>query len=254
MRVRKLTFATLAIVASLSLGACGGGDDDGGGDDAASSGSGAPSESTAPSPSGSSESGGSDQGDGKDSTGGDSAGKGAGGADSDGGSGGTDSGGTASGGTGSGGADADGAGSDGDGGVGKCRTDGLDFTAKDDTIDGDPEAVVVVTMTNKSGHDCTMRGFAGVDLKTNAGAVSAKRTGQPAHEVTLEDGKPISFFLECPFSKKGGAGVRISKLVVTPPGEAKSVTLDWPGQGSLPVAGDGATMKLGPIGSAGQGG
>jgi hypothetical protein len=42
---------------------------------------------------------------------------------------------------------------------------------------------------------------------------------------------------------------------VTPPGETKTVTFDWPGAATLPVTdGSGSPVKVGPAGNAGQGG
>ncbi|BFO14214.1 hypothetical protein SHKM778_06020 [Streptomyces sp. KM77-8] len=64
--------------------------------------------------------------------------------------------------------------------TGKCRTDELEVTAQDSTIDGDEDDTVAVTFTNGGGRDCSIAGFAGVDLKTNSGTVSAQRTGEPA--------------------------------------------------------------------------
>lgn len=137
----------------------------------------------------------------------------------------------------------------------KCRTDELDIKAQDSTIDGDELNTVAVTFTNGGGHDCSVGGFAGVDLKTNAGTVSAERAGEPARTTTLKDGESVSFYVSYPANDTGGSGVRITSLVVTPPNETQSVTLDWPGAASLPVTdGSGAPVKVGPIGSAGQGG
>jgi len=139
--------------------------------------------------------------------------------------------------------------------TGKCRTDELEVTAQDNTIDGDEDNTVAVTFTNGGGRDCSIAGFAGVDLKTNSGTVSAERTGEPAPATVLKDGKSVSFFISYPATDTGGSGVRITGLVVTPPNETKSVTLDWPGAASLPVTdGSGTPVKVGPIGSAGQGG
>ncbi|WP_030870824.1 DUF4232 domain-containing protein [Streptomyces sp. NRRL S-37] len=139
--------------------------------------------------------------------------------------------------------------------TGTCRTDELEVTAQDNTIGGDETNSVAVTFTNGGGRDCTLAGFAGVDLKTNAGTVSAKRTGEPAPATVLKDGKSVSFFISYPANDTGGSGVRITGLVVTPPNETKSVTLDWPGAASLPVTdGSGTPVQVGPIGSAGQGG
>ncbi|MFJ8747633.1 DUF4232 domain-containing protein, partial [Embleya sp. NPDC127516] len=141
-----------------------------------------------------------------------------------------------------------------DGSIGKCRTDDLQVTAIDATIGGDTNHTVAVTFKN-IGHNCTMSGFAGVDLQTSAGPLSAKRTGAPADPFTLKSDKSVSFGITYPANDSGGSGVRITGLQVTPPGETKSVTLRWPGTGSLPVTdGTGSPVDVGPIGSAGQGG
>lgn len=216
MRVHKLTFAALAVVAGLSLTACQG-DDDAAGQSAPSS---------ASSSGGGSGSDSSDQGGGSDSAGSDFAGN-----------------------------DAAADGSDASGKVGKCRTDDLEITATDNTIDGDTDATVAVEMKNGSGRDCVISGYAGVDLKTSAGSLSAKRTGQETTSAVLKDGKSTAFPINYPFNKSGGSGIRITGLVVTPPDETKSVTLDWPGAGTLPVTdGSGSPVRIGPVGSAGQGG
>ncbi|MEU9320851.1 DUF4232 domain-containing protein [Streptomyces sp. NPDC048295] len=217
MRARKLTFAALAVVAGLSLTACQDGEDDLG--------------QTAPPSSASSASGGS----------------GSGGADQDGGK---DSDGKGSGGQGT----AAGTGSGGNSGIGKCRTDDLDITATDSTIDGDTEGTVAVEFKNGGGRDCVLSGYAGVDLKTSAGSLSAERTGEKSTPMTLKDGKSVYFGINYPINKSGGSGVRITALVVTPPDETKSFSLEWPGGATLPVTdGSGSQVKVGPMGSAGQG-
>ncbi|MFJ7198128.1 MULTISPECIES: DUF4232 domain-containing protein [unclassified Streptomyces] len=217
MRARKLTFAALAVVAGLSLTACQDGEDDLG--------------QTAPPSSASSASGGS----------------GSGGADQDGGK---DSAGKGSGGQGT----AAGTGSDGNSRIGKCRTDDLDITATDSTIDGDTEGTVAVEFKNGGGRDCVLSGYAGVDLKTSAGSLSAERTGEKSTPMTLKDGKSVYFGINYPINKSGGSGVRITALVVTPPDETKSFSLEWPGGATLPVTdGSGSQVKVGPMGSAGQG-
>jgi hypothetical protein len=225
MRVHKLTFAALAVAAGLSLTACQNGDD-GTGQSAPSS---AP---TASSPGAGSGSGGSDQGGGKDATGTGSAGKSSGGQ------------GTAA-----------GTGSNANGKVGKCRTDELEITAKDNTIDGDPNGTVTVQLKNSGGRDCAISGYAGVDLKTSAGSLSAKRTGEKANPAVLKNGQSTAFGINYPINKSGGSGIRVTGLLVTPPDETKTVTLDWPGAATLPVTdGTGSPVKVGPVGNAGQGG
>lgn len=229
MRAPKLTIAALAVVAGLSLTACENDDVAGLGDPSAAS--------TASSSNGGSGSAGSGQDGGKDSA-----------AD---GSNGNSSGGNGSGEQGT----AAGTGSNEDGKVGKCRTDELEFTASDSTIGGDPEGSVAVELKNAGGRDCTLSGHAGVDLETNSGTLSAKRAGEPADTVVVKDGESVFFGINYPINDSGGSGVRITGLLVTPPDETKSVTLDWPGAASLPVTdGSGSSVEVGPIGSAGQGG
>lgn len=229
MRVHKVTFAVLAVAAGLSLTACQNGDADAGQSDPSSTSTVLPG-SNASSTGGSSGTQSPDQSVAKPSAA-------------------TGSGGSSSGGTGTG------TGTSANAKVGKCTTDELEFTAKDNTIDGDPDGTVVVELTNGGGRDCTISGYAGVDLKTNAGTLSAKRTGQATTSTVLKNGKSIDFPINYPLNKSGGSGVRITGLVVTPPDETKSVTLTWPGAASLPVTdGPGASVKVGPVGSAGQGG
>ncbi|MEV0020175.1 DUF4232 domain-containing protein [Streptomyces tendae] len=228
MRVRKLTLAAMALAAGLSLTACQ--NDDGGTDQGAAP----PAASTASSSNGGSGSAGSDQQDGSDSAG--KSPDGTGGTDGTGGSGGTG-----------------GAGEDGK--AAKCSTDELEITAIDATVGGDAEGTVAVDLKNGGGRDCSLAGYAGVDLKTNSGTVSAERTGDPAPRIVLGDGETVTFGITYPINDTGGSGVRITGLVVTPPDETKSVTLDWPGGSSLPVTdGSGTPVRVGPLGSAGQGG
>ncbi|MBP2579636.1 hypothetical protein J3A78_000114 [Streptomyces sp. PvR006] len=85
--------------------------------------------------------------------------------------------------------------------------------------------------------------------------LSAQRTGAQGTSVTLKSGKSVAFAISCPVHKTGGSGIRITGLLVTPPNETKTVTLAWPGAATLPVTeGPGSRVKVGPIGSAGQGG
>ncbi|NEB18163.1 DUF4232 domain-containing protein [Streptomyces coelicoflavus] len=224
MRVRKLTLAAMALAAGLSLTAC---QNDDGTDQSAT-----PPAASAPSSSdGGSGSAGSDQ---EGGTG--SGGKTPNGSDATGGSGGS-------------------GGSGEDGKTAKCRTDELEITAIDATVGGDDRGTVAVDLKNGGGRDCTLEGYAGVDLKTNAGTLSAERTGEQAPTIVLADGDTVTFGITYPVNDTGGSGVRITGLVVTPPNETKSVTLDWPGAAGLPVTdGSGTPVQVGPMGSAGQGG
>ncbi|MFE3996442.1 DUF4232 domain-containing protein [Streptomyces goshikiensis] len=227
MRVRKLTvIAALAAAASLSLTACQNGDD-------GAAGSGTSSAPTTSSSKGAPDQAGSAQPGGSNSPGTSSGGKG----------------GTAGKGTAAGTTTPD------SGKTAKCRTDDLEIKALDHTIDGDTDGTVAVELKNRSGRDCAISGYAGVDLKTSAGSLSAKRTGEQAPPGVLKKGKSVAFGINYPLNTSGGSGVRITGLVVTPPDETKSVTLPWPGTATLPVTdGSGSPVKVGPIGSAGQGG
>lgn len=236
MRVHKLTLAALAVAASLSLTACQ--NDDGG-----TTGQSDPSAaSTASSPdggkgagSGSGQGGGAQASDGAGSAGNGSAGKN------------SSAQGTAAG-SGSGAAD-------GTGRATRCRTDDLEITAVDSTIDGDPDRTVAVTMKNHSGRPCTISGYAGVDLQLREGSLSAKRTGQKATSSVLKNGQSIAFGIHYPTNDTGGSGVRVTGLRVTPPNETKTVTLKWPGAATLPVTDETTSrVTVGPVGSAGQGG
>ncbi|RAJ29827.1 uncharacterized protein DUF4232 [Kitasatospora sp. SolWspMP-SS2h] len=141
------------------------------------------------------------------------------------------------------------------GALAKCRTADLDITASDRTITGEGEGTVVVTLKNRSSKDCTVAGYAGVDLQTSAGAISAQRSGQPASQAVLKSGKPTFVGIYYPLNTSGGTGVRITGLVVTPPDETQSVTLPWPGAASLPVTdtSGGDRVRISPIGGEGQG-
>ncbi|MGW4897712.1 DUF4232 domain-containing protein, partial [Kitasatospora sp. NPDC004240] len=186
MRVRKPAFAALAVAAALSLTAC----QDNETGPAQGAPTAAPTAPTGASPSGAPASGGPA-------------------------SGAPAAGGTASGGTGKGGTPsaAAPAGSAGAGKTAKCRTADLTITAADRTISGDPENTVVVELKNHSGKDCSLSGYAGVDLKTSAGTLSAKRTGEPVVTGVVANGKSTYFGITYPANTSGGSGVRITNLV-----------------------------------------
>jgi hypothetical protein len=136
-----------------------------------------------------------------------------------------------------------------------CRTHDLVVSASDKTAGGDSVGSVAVTFKNRGGLACTLAGYAGVDLKTNAGNLSAKRSGQQANPVILKGGTWVSFDISYPINNSGGSGVRVTGLMVTPPNETHTVSVAWPGAPTLPATNSTASsVKVGPIGSAGQGG
>ncbi|MFK4065660.1 DUF4232 domain-containing protein [Streptomyces sp. NPDC029674] len=200
----KTLLAGLALISTLGLSACNG-------DDTGSSGA-APADSSSSASAGG-------------GTGGGSSDSGAGGDNGTGGKG--DGGGTVAG-TGTG------TGSGEKGKAGICRSDELEVSAADNST-GKTEGVVTVVFKNGGGRDCTINGYAGVDLKTSTGdTLPVGRNGEKAIPAVLKDGESAAFNISFPVNNSGGSGVRISKILVTPPNETKTVTIPWPA-GSLPV-------------------
>ncbi|MEU1018756.1 DUF4232 domain-containing protein [Streptomyces sp. NPDC005900] len=135
--------------------------------------------------------------------------------------------------------------------TGICRSDELEVTAIDNSTDK-TEGIVTVAFKNGGGRDCSISGYAGVDLETAAGdTLSVDRNGEQTHAEILKDGETAAFNITFPANTSGGSGVRITKILVTPPNETKTVTVDWPA-GSLPVAGEGSSngpkLAIGPVG------
>ncbi|MGW2288193.1 DUF4232 domain-containing protein [Streptomyces phaeochromogenes] len=210
---RTTLFATLGLAAALTLTACGGGDDDTSGDTP----SGAPSSSAS---AGATETGASDSGS----------------------SGGSDAGATATG-SATGSATGTGAGAGSDGKTSICRTDELEVNAADNTTDK-KEGVVTVQLKNAGGRDCSINGYAGVDLKAADGStLSVERNGEPVYPAVLKNGDSAAFNITFPYNNSGGSGVRLTDILVTPPNETKYVRVAWPA-GTLPVTDGSSSGKL----------
>ncbi|MFD3974203.1 DUF4232 domain-containing protein [Streptomyces cyaneofuscatus] len=136
----------------------------------------------------------------------------------------------------------------------RCHTDDLKITATAATISGDDTETVAVELMNKSGRACSIKGFAGVNLLSSEGAIPATRRDQTDDGTVLKSGEPTYFGIFYKKNESGGSGVKIKGLVVTPPDEKKSVTLKWPGKPSLPVTDSPEpSVEIGPMGSVGQG-
>ncbi|MEU7584504.1 DUF4232 domain-containing protein [Streptomyces sp. NPDC041068] len=214
----KTLLAGLALLGTLSLTACNGDD---GSTDAAPAGSSSGSQ-----------------------TGG-SGGSGGGSSDS-GSSSGSGSGTSKSGGGNSGEGTLAGTGSNENGKVDICRSDELEVSSTDNTTDKE-EGVVTVVFKNGGGRDCTIGGFAGVDLQTAAGdSLSAERTEDKPVTGVIKDGESAAFNILFPLNNSGGSGVRVTKILVTPPNETKTVTIDWPA-GSLPPENPDSQALTGPV-------
>ncbi|UFQ16625.1 MULTISPECIES: DUF4232 domain-containing protein [Streptomyces] len=154
-------------------------------------------------------------------------------------------------GSGSGGSTTGGTGADQNGKAGICRSDELEVTAHDNSTDK-TEGIVTVVFKNGGSRDCTINGYAGVNLKSATGdTLSVGRNGEQAHSAVLKDGESAAFNITFPINNSGGSGVRIAKILVTPPNETKTVTIAWPA-GSLPVdnpdAPSGTKLSISPVG------
>ncbi|MEU6663176.1 DUF4232 domain-containing protein [Streptomyces sp. NPDC046821] len=190
---KKLTLATVAVLAGLTLTACQDGNTDA-----------APSQDTASSPAAENSAAPSGSTGGNGGTATDDGSKGGG----------------------SGNGNGNGSGSDkGSGGgqinTGPCKTANLTITAADGMAEGD----VLVSLKNDSDA-CSLKGFPGVDLNTSDGdTMSADRTANTPQEVVLGGGETTRFTLHYPPNHTGGTGIRVVSIVVTPPNETHSKTV-----------------------------
>ncbi|WP_431034849.1 DUF4232 domain-containing protein [Streptomyces sp. P6-2-1] len=214
MPVKKLTLAAVALLAGLSLTACGGGSDD--------KSSGGDSSSAATGQSGDAGNGGASE----SGSGGGTGGAKAAGTSNGSSSGSADSGSESGSASGSG-SSADADDSEGSGGgqitAGACKTENLAF----DTAHGMGEGTLVVSMRNTSGDACSLKGFPGIDIRSDeAGApLSAERSDVTPPAVNLKSGDTTRFTLHYPPSKSGSSGVFINAVDVTPPNETHTQRL-----------------------------
>ncbi|MFF8992178.1 DUF4232 domain-containing protein [Streptomyces sp. NPDC014983] len=216
MRVQNIALLAVAVAAGLSLTACGSSDN------SSSSGGG----SSSPSATASDSSGG--QGSASQGSGG--TGGSTGSTGSSGRSGGTS--GTVHGPTGSG--RASGAG---------CTTAHLSFS----TSGGMAEGELIVNMKNTGSANCTLHGFPGVDLKSKDGTISASRSKLAVPTVTLQPGAETRFTLHYQPNTSGGTGETFTQLVVTPPNETHSTTLN--AGINVPVTDGAPGITVDPVGT-----
>ncbi|WP_030981054.1 DUF4232 domain-containing protein [Streptomyces sp. NRRL WC-3703] len=109
-----------------------------------------------------------------------------------------------------------------------------------------------IVLTNKSSRTCTIGGFAGVDLRPDAGGPSwsLARSSAKHGSITLGPGDSTDFTLNLGMAKENDEGSwKPATVAVTPPNETTALTLKWP-WGPL-VHQDGATHPatfVNPIG------
>ncbi|MHA6624939.1 DUF4232 domain-containing protein [Pseudonocardia sichuanensis] len=99
-----------------------------------------------------------------------------------------------------------------------------------------------VVWTNTSAKACTMTGFGGVDLQgpddPMGPTYSLRRAEQPASPVRLEPGGTAHTTITW-LPPQDGSGWTPTGMLVTPPDETRSASLQWPGGAVLRQ--DGAT-------------
>ncbi len=150
------------------------------------------------------------------------------------------------------GASADGQESGGQAGTGDLKAA---FATGEDAVP-DPNAsggtTTSIVLTNKSSRTCTIGGFAGVDLRPDAGGPSwsLARSSAKHGSITLGPGDSTDFTLNLGMAKENDEGSwKPATVAVTPPNETTALTLKWP-WGPL-VHQDGATHPatfVNPIG------
>ncbi|WP_406438181.1 DUF4232 domain-containing protein [Streptomyces sp. NBC_00631] len=170
------------------------------------------------------------------------------------GSSGTTSGSSTSGSASSGGSSASGGssfgGSSATGSVPACQASQLGYSWADPGSGTGQQKHAVVAFTNKSGHSCTMYGFAGVDLVNSGQKWSLQRTNATPKRVTLANGASANFAITFLVPAQGDSGTFTpTTVVVTAPNQRTSFDLPW--HGGAVVLQDGATHPgtfIGPVG------
>ncbi|MGW2231995.1 DUF4232 domain-containing protein, partial [Streptomyces formicae] len=86
-----------------------------------------------------------------------------------------------------------------------------------------------ITMINRGSTTCSATGFAGVDIKDEDNTSSPIERGQAQPRVTtLKPGDAAVFNLAYTIDSSGDSLASPTNIIVTPPNETHSVTLDWP--------------------------
>ncbi|MEW2621852.1 DUF4232 domain-containing protein [Streptomyces sp. NPDC048106] len=127
-----------------------------------------------------------------------------------------------------------------------CTTAHLAFSASGAMAEGE----LIVHLKNTGTANCFLHGFPGVDLKGKDGTVSAGRSKLAVPTVTLQPGAESRFTLHYPPNNSGGSGVTFTQLVVTPPNETHSTTLN--AGINIPVtdgSSSGSSIYVDPVGT-----
>ncbi|MFF3271816.1 DUF4232 domain-containing protein [Streptomyces chrestomyceticus] len=121
-------------------------------------------------------------------------------------------------------------------GIQRCHTANLTavFATGEDAVP-DPNAdggtTTSIVLTNKGSRSCKIGGFAGIDLRPDAGGPgwSLVRSSAQHGSITLAPGESTDFTLNLGMAKENAEDSWLPRTVaVTPPDETTSLTLKWP--------------------------
>ncbi|GAA2345475.1 DUF4232 domain-containing protein [Streptomyces kunmingensis] len=109
-----------------------------------------------------------------------------------------------------------------------CKTEDLAIDAVDAAPD-ETEGRIDITMINRGSTTCSATGFAGVDIKDADHTTSPIERGPAQPRVTtLKPGDAAVFNLAYTIDTTGNSLASPTDILVTPPNETHTVTLDWP--------------------------
>ncbi|QKW07517.1 DUF4232 domain-containing protein [Streptomyces sp. NA04227] len=109
-----------------------------------------------------------------------------------------------------------------------CKTEDLAIDARDASPD-EESGRIDITMINRGSTTCSATGFAGVDIKDadNTSNPIGRGNAQP-RITTLKPGDAAVFNLAYDIDSSGDSLADPTNILVTPPNETHSVTLEWP--------------------------
>ncbi|MGW6531158.1 DUF4232 domain-containing protein [Streptomyces venezuelae] len=115
-----------------------------------------------------------------------------------------------------------------------CKTADLAIDAQDAAPD-ENTGRIDITMINRGSKTCSATGFPGVDIKDEDGTSSPIERGQAQPRVTtLKPDDAAVFNLAYEIDNSGESLASPTHILVTPPNETHTVTLNWPtGAGAI---------------------
>ncbi|MEV2210938.1 DUF4232 domain-containing protein [Streptomyces sp. NPDC050997] len=109
-----------------------------------------------------------------------------------------------------------------------CKTQDLAIDARDAATD-EASGRIDITMINRGSATCSVTGFAGVDIKDTDNTSNPIERGQAQPRITtLKSGDAAVFNLAYDIDNTGDSLTRPTNILVTPPNETHSVSLEWP--------------------------